>query len=177
MLPPCYRCFARLASRALSKIRGSFHRPRATLKSLLDLQLNDYKAGLVAFNTNISVQALLVVTAVLVIIRRSDSSNLFGNSIPLSWLHVFIPILLIYLFMAHGYISHRVIASRMLGLQIAEGLQKAERLPHQSEYRPYFATPAPSMGGLWRLLIRLTTMYRVSSTPTHLIFRFFSLSF
>jgi hypothetical protein len=53
-----------------------------TLKGLLDLRLNDYKAGLVAFNTNISAQALLVVMAVLVIIRRSDSLNFFGNSIP-----------------------------------------------------------------------------------------------
>jgi hypothetical protein len=47
-------------------------RDHTTLKSLLDLQLNDYKAGLVAFNTNISAQALIVATAVLVICPSSE---------------------------------------------------------------------------------------------------------
>jgi hypothetical protein len=119
-------------------VPGRFPKPMVastdptTLKSLLELQLNDYKALLVAFNTNISAQALIVATAVLVIIRRSDSLNFFGNSIPLSWLHVFIPILLIYLFMAHGYISYRVIATRMYGLQLAAAL------PNMSEYQNLF---------------------------------------
>jgi lysophospholipase L1-like esterase len=110
---------------------------KETLKSLLDLQLSDYKAGLVTFNTNISAQALVVATAVLVIIRRSDSLNFFGNSIPLSWLHVFIPVLLVYLFMAHGYISHRVISTRMMGLNVAEVLYKSGESPQPEEYKIY----------------------------------------
>jgi GDSL-like Lipase/Acylhydrolase len=89
------------------------------LKDLFDHQVSDYKAGLVRLDTNLGAQALVVATAILVIIRRSDSLNFFGNSIPLSWLHVFIPILLIVLFMGFGYISHRLIAGRMLGLEVA----------------------------------------------------------
>ncbi|MCA1458780.1 hypothetical protein I6F35_37415 [Bradyrhizobium sp. BRP22] len=92
---------------------------RSILKDLFDHTLSDYKAGLARLDTNLSAQALVVATAVLVIIRRSDSLNFFENSIPLSWLHAFIPILLIFLFMAYGYISHRLIASRMLGVQLA----------------------------------------------------------
>ncbi|MBH5392224.1 hypothetical protein [Bradyrhizobium diversitatis] len=97
----------------------------SNLKDLFDHTLSDYKAGLTALDTNLSAQALVVATAVLVIIRRSDSLNFFGNSIPLSWLHAFIPILLLYLFMAYGNISHRLIASRMLGVQLACALSLA----------------------------------------------------
>ncbi|MBH5396396.1 hypothetical protein HZZ13_01010 [Bradyrhizobium sp. CNPSo 4010] len=97
----------------------------SNLKDLFDHTLRDYKAGLTALDTNLSAQALVVATAVLVIIRRSDSLNFFGNSIPLSWLHAFIPILLLYLFMAYGNISHRLIASRMLGVQLACALSLA----------------------------------------------------
>ena len=82
-----------------------------TLKELFNLQVSEYKAGLGRLDTNLSAQALLVATAVLVIVRRSDSLNFFGNSIPLSWLHVFIPILLVFLFGSFGYISHRLISS------------------------------------------------------------------
>jgi hypothetical protein len=99
----------------------------SNLKDLFDHTLSDYKAGLAALDTNLSAQALVVATAVLVIIRRSDSLNFFGNSIPLSWLHAFIPILLLYLFMAYGNISHRLIASRTLGVQLACALS----LSHQ----------------------------------------------
>jgi hypothetical protein len=103
-----------------------------TLKELFNLQVSEYKAGLGRLDTNLSAQALLVATAVLVIVRRSDSLNFFGNSIPLSWLHVFIPILLVFLFGSFGYISHRLISGRMLGLQMAE------RSPHHEEYRNLF---------------------------------------
>jgi hypothetical protein len=105
------------------KIPGPFPKYRLNfapvlLKELFDHTLNDYKAELARLDTNLSAQALLIATAVLVIIRRSDSLNFFGNSIPLSWLHAFIPILLVFLFMAFGYISHRLIAGRMLGIEI-----------------------------------------------------------
>jgi hypothetical protein len=52
------------------------------LKELFDHTLNEYKTGLARLDTNLSVQALLIATAVLIIIRRSDSLNFFGNSIP-----------------------------------------------------------------------------------------------
>jgi hypothetical protein len=99
--------------------RYAFPYSPSELKDLFDHTLKDYTAGLAKLETNLSAQALVVATAVLVIIRRSDSLNLFGNSIPLSWLHVFIPILLVFLFMGYGYISHRLIASRMHGVEIA----------------------------------------------------------
>jgi hypothetical protein len=83
-------------------IPSDFGNDAATIKDLFDNQLKDYKAALAILDANLSAQALVVVTAILVIIRRSDSLNFFGNSIPLSWLHVFIPILLVYLFMALG---------------------------------------------------------------------------
>jgi hypothetical protein len=104
-----------------------------TLKELFNLQLSDYRAALAKLDTNLSAQALIVATAVLVIIRRSDSLNFFGNSMPLSWLHIFIPILLVFLFGSFGYISHRLISGRMLGLQMAASFPH-----HASEYQNLF---------------------------------------
>jgi hypothetical protein len=51
----------------------------SNLKDLFDHTLSDYKAGLAALDTNLSAQALVVATAVLVIIRRSDSLSFFGK--------------------------------------------------------------------------------------------------
>jgi hypothetical protein len=88
-------------------------------KDLFDLQIKDYKAGLAKLDATLSLQALLIVTTILIVIRRSDTLNFFGNSIPLSWLHVFIPVLLIYLWLASGYIVHELILGRMRGVEIA----------------------------------------------------------
>jgi hypothetical protein len=89
------------------------------VKELFKQQLSDYKAGLGRLDAYLSLQALLVATTVLVIIRRSDSLNLFGNSIPLSWLHFFIPIFLIYLWLASGFVVHELVWGRMRGVEIS----------------------------------------------------------
>jgi hypothetical protein len=46
--------------------------------------------------------------------------NLFGNSIPLSWLHFFIPILLLYLWLASGFTVHEMVSGRMRGVEIGK---------------------------------------------------------
>jgi hypothetical protein len=91
----------------------------ANAKEIFNFQLKDYRDGLGRLDAALSLQALLITTTILVIIRRSDSLNLFGNSIPLSWLHVLIPMGLIYLWLSSGYIVHELILGRMRGLAIA----------------------------------------------------------
>jgi len=96
------------------------------LSTLLDSYNKDYKATLLRLDNNISLQAILIVLTVLLIIRRSDSLSLFGNSIPLSWLHFFIPLLAIALWLGVGFILHELIWGRIQGVQII----KALRRPH-----------------------------------------------
>src|SRR5262245_56245067 len=102
-------------------------------KDLFEYQFKSYTAELSRLDANLSAQALVVATAILVIIRRSDSLNFFGNSIPLSWLHFFIPILLVYLFMAFGYISNDLIWGRMRGVEITNAFPQLG-----SEYKSLF---------------------------------------
>jgi hypothetical protein len=102
-------------------------------KELFEYQFKSYTAELSRLDANLSAQALVVATAILVIIRRSDSLNFFGNSIPLSWLHFFIPILLVYLFMAFGYISNDLIWGRMRGVEITNAYPQLG-----SEYKNLF---------------------------------------
>ena len=61
------------------------------LKDVFKQELTDYKSALTKLDTYLGLQAVLVATTILVIIRRSNSLNFLGNSIPLSWLHFFIP--------------------------------------------------------------------------------------
>jgi len=69
------------------------------LNDVFKQELTDYKSALARLDTYLGLQVVLVATTILVIIRRSDSLNFLGNSIPLSWLHFFIPIFLIYLWL------------------------------------------------------------------------------
>jgi hypothetical protein len=108
---------------------------RTDLKQLFDFQLSDYKAGLVRLDAYLGLQAVLVATTILVIIRRSDSLNLFGNSIPLSWLHFFIPIFLIYLWLASGFVVHELVWGRMRGVEISNALHGSSA---GVEYRKLF---------------------------------------
>lgn len=64
---------------------GSGPESSAELASLLKYQLEEYRANLARLDAIITLQALLIATTVLPIIRRSDSLKLFGNEIPLSW--------------------------------------------------------------------------------------------
>jgi hypothetical protein len=103
------------------------------LKPLFDHQLKEYKAGLLRLDAYLALQALFIATTVLVIIRRSDSLTLFGNSIPLSWLHFFIPILLVYLWLASGFIVHDLVWGRMRGVEISNALHGSN-----AEYKKLF---------------------------------------
>src|SRR2546425_12218234 len=76
-----------------SGLKSTSSPQEADLVRLLEYQHKDYKANLTKLDTNINLQALMVLVTVLLILRRADSLNLIRNSIPLSWLHVVVPVL------------------------------------------------------------------------------------
>lgn len=92
--------------------------PENDTTRLFDHQLKEYKSGLIRFDAYLSLQAVFIATSILVVIRRSDSLNLFGNSIPLSWLHFFIPAVLVYLWLGVGFTVHELIWSRMRAVEM-----------------------------------------------------------
>lgn len=89
-----------------------------TLKEVFDYQLRDYKAQLDGLDANVKLQALFIVFTVLLILRRSDSLNLFGNQLPLQWLHLFAPIVLLYLWLNFGFLLHDLILGRREGVDL-----------------------------------------------------------
>jgi hypothetical protein len=101
------------------------------LTTLLDYQYKDYKANLAKLDANISLQALLIAITVLLIVRRSDSLTLFGNSVPLSWLHFFVPVLLIYLWLSFGFILHELIWGRIRGIELIKALNNIPLVEYQ----------------------------------------------
>jgi hypothetical protein len=97
-----------------------------SLKDLLDSQLDNYKETLTRFGSNITLQALVVAVTILLIIRRSDSLKLFENTVPLSWLHFFVAILIIYLWLNFGFTLHDLIKQRIRGIGIIDALHDPE---------------------------------------------------
>ena len=97
---------------------------KAELANLLKYQLDEYKANLSRLDSIIALQALLVATTVLLVVRRSDSLMLFGNSIPLSWLHVFVPLLLAYVWFSFGFTMNDLIWGRIRGVEIIKAASR-----------------------------------------------------
>jgi hypothetical protein len=98
--------------------------PSNELATLSDAYIKDYKDTLTRLDSNIALQAFLIVTTVLLVIRQSDSLTLFGNSIPLSWLHFFVPVLALALWLALGFILHELIWGRIGAVDIITTLRR-----------------------------------------------------
>jgi lysophospholipase L1-like esterase len=90
--------------------------PSVSLKDVFDYRFKDYKSKLDGLDANVKLQALFIVFTVLLILRRSDSLNLFGNQLPLQWLHFFVPIVVLYLWLNFGFLLHDLILSRIWGV-------------------------------------------------------------
>jgi lysophospholipase L1-like esterase len=106
-----------------------------TLKEVFDYQLKDYKSELDGFDANVKLQALFIVFTLLLILRRSDSLNIFGNQLPLQWLHLFAPIVLLYLWLNFGFLLHGLIQSRLLGVDILNRLSPSTAYLGKSLFR------------------------------------------
>lgn len=94
--------------------------PGVTLKEVFDYRLKDYKSKLDGLDANVKLQAVFVVFTVLLILRRSDSLNIFGNHLPLQWLHLFVPLVLLYLWLNFGFLLHGLIEDRFQGVRLLE---------------------------------------------------------
>jgi len=92
--------------------------PVVTLKDMFDYQLNNYKANVDQLVANMKLQALFIVFTVLLVLRRSDSLSLFGNQLPLQWLHLFTPIVMIYLWLNFGFLLDSLIHTRLWAIEV-----------------------------------------------------------
>jgi len=100
--------------------------PSAELQALLNDLVKQYKDGLANFQININLQALTIATAILLTIGRADSLRLFGNSIPVSWLHFLVPMFLLYLWLVFGFTLHELIWGRIRGVDVVQTLHVAD---------------------------------------------------
>lgn len=96
--------------------------PSKDSEDLLTEKLKNYQAILSKLDANIGLQAFFIPIALLLVIRRSESLKLFDNSIPLSWLHLLVPVVMIYLWLAFGFLLHDLIWERFQGVELIQAL-------------------------------------------------------
>lgn len=89
------------------------HGPNLYPEDVFANKLDDYKVNLGVFRKNLELQALFVVAVLLLLLRRSDKLNVFGNGVPLQWLHMLIPVVLLYLWVSFGFALDNLIESRI----------------------------------------------------------------
>jgi hypothetical protein len=113
---------------------GATPESKQQLEALLDYHVRDYKANLTRFNWDCGLQAALIVFTMLLIFRRSDSVKLFDFSIRLSWLHLFVILVMIYLWLDFGFALDGLIWGRLRGVE----LMKALNIPNMEFQRTEF---------------------------------------
>jgi hypothetical protein len=95
---------------------------------VLDDVVKQYKDGLLNFQINTNLQALTIGTAILLTIVRADSLKLFGNSIPVSLLHFFVPMFWLCLWLSFGFSLHELIWDRIRGVNLMSTLHASDSL-------------------------------------------------
>jgi hypothetical protein len=110
------------ADRILAVQAGPPSESKQELEALLDSHIRDYKANLTRFNSDCALQALLLILAILLICRRSDSLKAFDYSIRLSWLYLCIPVLMVYFWLDFGFVLDGLIWGRLRGVELIKAL-------------------------------------------------------
>lgn len=80
--------------------------------------LDEYKSDLSSLDDNIKLQSIMILIAFLLVLRSSDKLSFFSNDVPLRWLHFFVPILLIYLWLRFGFLLDDLIEERKQAVTI-----------------------------------------------------------
>lgn len=79
--------------------------------------LDKYESDLSSFDDNIKIQSILILVTILLILRSSDKLSFFSNEVPLRWLHFFVPILLLYLWLKFGFLLDDLIEVRKQAIE------------------------------------------------------------
>jgi lysophospholipase L1-like esterase len=103
-----------------------------TVDDIFERLLDDYRVNIGQLNANVQLQAVFVLVTLLLILRRSDSLDVFGNTVPLSWLHLLTPLTMMYLWLQFGFVFDDVIEGRIRATQMIDILSPSNRLAGQS---------------------------------------------
>ena len=90
-----------------------------SIEKTIELQHNNYKSKVASLNTNTILQLLFIVVAILIVFRpKAAISNdslrmpLLEMHLPLSWLHIIVPVGLVFLWIQFGFLLNETIAIR-----------------------------------------------------------------
>ena len=93
-----------------------------TLKDLFDERLKQYRSNIDQFYSNLQFQALFTFLCLLLVLSRSSSLQVFGNTVPLRWLHLLIPAVMLYLWLSFGFLLDDLIKDRISGAEMIDQL-------------------------------------------------------
>jgi hypothetical protein len=90
------------------------------LSKLLDYQLKNYQESLSSFESNLLLQVAFLVLGIFVIVNKSATFEVPGLkiSLPRSWLHFFLPLGLLFLWLRFGFLLDDLIKTRLHAWQI-----------------------------------------------------------
>ncbi len=91
-----------------------------TTKDTFNYILKDYKENLNLLDNNLKLQALMIIIAFLLVLRNSDTLSFFSNDVPLRWLHLFVPLLLIYFWLKFGFLLDNLIEGRVEAIELVK---------------------------------------------------------
>ena len=115
----------RAESRAESASSGptavQFTEEAVPRSELLRLRLEHYKERLEDFSHNLQVQVVFLVIGGLLLLRYADPIDLHYIALPLRWLHIVVPVGLVYLWLKYGFILDDLIETRLRALVLISG--------------------------------------------------------
>ena len=90
-----------------------------SIEKTIELQYNNYQSKLTSLNTNTILQLFFIIISILIIFRpeaaiSNDSLRmpLLEVHLPLSWLHIIVPVALMFLWIQFGFLLNETIAIR-----------------------------------------------------------------
>jgi len=102
------------------------------LKEIFEFKLTDYKANVAKFEANLKLQAFLILISLLLVLRRSDTIDVFNNKVPLHWLHVMLPLATLFVWLEFGFLLDDLIEGRIRLVAMMKSFGTAHSIHAQS---------------------------------------------
>lgn len=92
------------------------------IEKLLERVHEKYVQNLGRFDTNLKLQAVFILLGLIVLMRKEEKLSFAGTDVPVKWLHWLVPSILLYLWLAFGFLLDDLIEGRHHGYDLLAAL-------------------------------------------------------
>jgi hypothetical protein len=99
------------------------------IEKLFDERAKRYDERLGKFNTNMQLQAIFIISSIVILVKNSEKINILiiGMEISVNLLYFVIPFSLLYLWLQFGFLLDNLIGDQIIGWGILDALQDPEQ--------------------------------------------------